>query len=132
MELLPGDYAILALAFAFGLTGFFRGLSGTLAFFVSLAAAIVTGFVAWPLSANWTQAVWMRGVGVLVLTLLVFGLIRIVIKKLVNKLLSQPSDSLFGLLVGVALAALVAVGWTYSGFCLEYSNVVQKVAAYVR
>lgn len=132
MELLPGDYVLLALAFAFGLTGLFRGLSGTLAFFVSLAAAIVSGFVAWPLSANWTQAVWMRGVGVFVLTLLVFGLTRIVIKKLVNKLLSQPSDSFFGLLIGLALAALATVGWACSGFCLEYSNVVQKVAAYVR
>ena len=66
------------------------------------------------------------------LLLLVFGLVRIVVKKLVNGLLSQPSDALFGMLTGAVFGLLILVAWAYSGFHLEYSNLATEVAAYVR
>ena len=78
------------------------------------------------------DAVWMRGAAVLVGTLLVFGIVRFVVKRTVNGLLAQPSDALFGFLVGAVAGALLIVAWGFGGFALEYSNLAAEAARYVR
>lgn len=128
----PADYALCALALVLTLLGLFRGFSGSLAFVAALAAASAAALFGWTFSASLTEVVWQRGAGVLVATLLVYGLVRLVVKKLVNGLLAQPSDAIFGGLLGAALAALALVGWAQSGVYLEHSTLARELAAVLR
>ena len=132
MELLPADYALCGLTLVLAVTGLFRGFSGTLAFVLATASAVLAGMFGWTHSESFTPVVWMRVAGTLVGTLLVFGLVRMIVKKLVNGLLAQPSDALFGMAIGVLCGAVVLVAWASSGLYPEYSNLVKAVAPYVR
>ena len=128
MEFLPADYVVGGLVVVMAVLGLFRGVSGTLAFFVAAACAVLTAAFGWPFSEGLTSVLWQRGVGTLVATLLVFGLVRCVVKKLVNGLLAQPTDAILGFLLGAAMGALVIIGWAQSGYHLEYSSLASRVA----
>ena len=125
------DYVLCGVTIVAAVTGLFRGFSGTLAFALATAAASLAGSFGWSYSATMTDVAWQRGAGVLVATLLTFGIVRLVVKKLVNGLLSQPSDALFGGLVGAGLGVAVVVVWAYSGLFPEYSSLVRTVASYI-
>ena len=88
--------------------------------------------VGWEQSAAYTQEMWIRAVGTLVATLLVFGIVRFIVKKLVNGLLAQPSDALFGFVVGALIGALIIAVWAKLGICLEYSNLASALSAYLK
>ena len=132
MQLLPADYVLCGITLVMAVTGLFRGFSGTLAFMLATVAAAGAGFLGWPYSASFTPVLWMRGAGTLVGVLLVFGLVRLIVKKLVGGLLAQPSDALFGAVVGSLIGVLLLVIWSYTGFHIEYSNLAQEIAPYVR
>ena len=129
---LPADYALCGLTVVMAVLGLFRGFSGTLGFVLGVIAALVTASFGWTYSASLTAVVWQRGAGVLVATLLAFGLVRLSVKRLVNGLLAQPSDAIFGFLIGAALGVLVLVAWAHSGIYLEYSTLAKEVSSYVR
>lgn len=132
MDFLPADYALGGLALVMAVTGLFRGLSGTLAFLLAtVISALAVGFC-WPLSATLSDVVWIRAAGVFVVALLVFGIVRLVVKKLVNGLLAQPADAIFGMLAGALAVALLVAAWAWSGMYLEYSSLARGVADYVR
>lgn len=130
-ELQLADYILCGLTIVAAVTGLFRGFSGTLAFALAAAAAAASGSFGWTYSATLTNVVWQRGAGVLVASLVVFGIVRLIVKKIVNGLLAQPSDAILGALVGAALGMAVIVIWAYSGLYPEYSALVRAVAAYV-
>ena len=130
-ELQTADYILCGLTIVAAVTGLFRGFSGTIAFVAASVAAAAAGSFGWTYSATLTDALWQRGAGVLVATLVVFGLVRLIVKKLVNGLLAQPTDAILGALVGAALGAAVIIIWAYSGLYPEYSALVRTVAAYV-
>ena len=132
MQLLPADYVLCGVTLVMAVTGLFRGFSGTLAFMLATVAAAGAGFLGWPYSASFTPVLWMRGAGTLVGVLLVFGLVRLIVKKLVGGLLAQPSDALFGAVIGSLVGVLLLVIWSYTGFHIEYSNLAQEIAPYVR
>lgn len=132
MQLLPADYALGAIMVVLAILGLFRGLSGTIAFVLASAAASFVASFGWVWSASFTDIAWQRGGGVLLATLVAFGLVRACVKKLVHGLLAQPSDAIFGMLSGVVLGALVVVAWAWSGLHLEYSSLAQEVSVYVR
>ena len=132
MQLLPADYGIVGLTFVLAVTGLFRGFSGTLAFLLATAIAALAAGFGWPWSSMVSDVAWIRAAGVLVATLLVFGLVRLLVKKFVNGLLAQPADAVFGLLVGALAGAMIVVGWAWSGMYLEYSTLAREAAAYVR
>ena len=125
------DYVICGVTLVAAVTGLFRGFSGTLAFALATAAASLSGTFGWSYSATLTDVAWQRGAGVLVTTLLTFGIVRLVVKKLVNGLLSQPSDAILGGLVGAGLGVAAVVVWAYSGLFPEYSSLVRTVASYI-
>ncbi len=132
MQLLPADYALGGLALVVAVTGLFRGLSGTLAFLLAtVIAALAVGFC-WPLSATLSGVTWIRAAGVFVVALLVFGIVRLLVKKFVNGLLAQPADAIFGMLAGALAVALLVAAWAWSGMYLEYSSLARGVADYVR
>ena len=128
----PADYALCGITVVMAVLGLFRGGSGTLGFVLGVIAAAAVGSFGWAYSASFTDVAWQRGAGVLVVTLLVFGIVRFIVKKLVNGLLAQPSDAIFGFLVGAALGVLMLAAWAYSGAYLEYSTLAREVSAYVR
>ena len=132
MTLQTADYALCAFAVTAAVTGLFRGFSGTLAFALASAAAAAAGSFGWAWSPRVADAIWARSGIVLVSSLLAFGVVRLVVMKLVNGLLSQPSDALLGALVGAALAGAAVVVWAWSGLFTEYSALVRVVAEYVR
>ena len=129
---LPADYALCGITVVMAVLGLFRGFSGTLGFALGGIAALFVASFGWAYSASVTTVTWQRGAGVLIVVLLTFGLVRLIVKKLVNGLLAQPSDALFGFLVGAALGVLILVAWAHSGAYLEYSTLAKEVAAYVR
>ena len=129
---LPADYALCGITVVMSVLGLFRGFSGTLGFALGAVAAVFAASFGWVYSASLTGVVWQRGAGVLVATLLAFGIVRLIVKKLVNGLLAQPSDAVFGFLTGAALGVLILAAWAYSGAYLEYSILAKEVSAYVR
>ena len=129
---LPADYALCGITVVMSVLGLFRGFSGTLGFALGAVAAVFAASFGWVYSASLTGVAWQRGAGVLVATLLAFGVVRLIVKKLVNGLLAQPSDAVFGFLTGAALGVLILAAWAYSGAYLEYSILAKEVSAYVR
>ena len=127
----PADYAIAALAMVFSVMGLFRGFSGMLAFALASVSSFVAGSVGWNMSETYFEHLWTRALGVLLVALIVFWIVRVIVRKLVNGLLAQPADAVFGLLSGVILGAIVPVGWAFSGLFLEYSYLASEVARYV-
>lgn len=132
IEMLPADWALAAIVLTLAVLGLFRGFSGTIAFVVALAAGLFVAAFGWKYLNSYLPVEWQRGAAVLVAALLAFGLVRIIVKKLVNGLLSQPTDAILGLLVGVACGILLIFAWAVSGYYLEYSNLAQEVARHVR
>ena len=128
----PADYALCGITVVMAVLGLFRGFSGTLAFVLAAVAAAFAGSFGWAYSASVTNVLWQRGAGVLVVTLLAFGFVRLIVKKLVNGLLAQPSDAILGFLTGAALGALILAAWAFSGAYLEYSTLARAAAGYVR
>lgn len=128
-NLLIADWVLISLTVAAAVTGLFRGFSGTVAFVAATAAAFVAGCVAW--EYQFTDETWIRVLAVMIVSLLAFGLTRIVVRKLVNGLLSQPADSVFGFLCGALLGVAAALLWAYSGFYVRYSVIVGEISAYV-
>ncbi len=112
--------------------GLFRGLSGTLAFLAAVLSAGAVAVFGWPFSARWLAAPWARGAATLVATLVAFGLVRLIVKKLVNVLLAQPSDSIFGFFVGILTGLLLLVAWAYTGFYTECSTLATELAPHVQ
>ena len=130
-ELLPADYVLGALTLIASVLGMFRGFSGTLAFIVALAGGGMAASFAWTYSSGFSEEIWIRAAATLVVSLLVFGIVRIVVKKSVNGLLAQPADALFGLLAGAASGVLLAVLWAWSGMFLEYSTFAAAIAGFL-
>ena len=127
---LPADYVLCGLTIVTAVLGLFRGFSGTLGFVLAVVAAAFVAGLGWTYSASLASVAWQRAAGVLVATLLVFGLVRLVVKKVVNGLLAQPSDAIFGLLLGIAVGAALLAVWAHSGIYLEYSHLAKALSAY--
>lgn len=128
----PADYVLCGLTVVMAVTGLFRGFSGTLGFVLAGVAAALAGCLSWPYSASLTTAGWLRAAVTLVAALLAFGIVRLIVKKLVNGLLAQPTDALLGMLVGAGLGVLLLVVWARSGLYLDCSCLARMCAAYVR
>ena len=129
---LPADYALCGITIVMAVLGLFRGFSGTLAFVLATVAAAFVASFGWTWSETLCAVAWQRAAGTLVAALLSFGIVRLIVKKLVNGLLAQPTDALLGFLIGAALGVLVLAAWAHSGLHLEYSMLAQEAAAYVR
>ncbi len=133
MALLPGDYVVGGITATLALLGLFRGFSGILAFLVASVASAAVSVFGWDFAATYLPNLWARGAAVLVAALLTFCLARVIVKKSVNGCLAQPSDSFFGLAVGVLTGGLLLVAWAYTGYYTEYSTLATEVIApYVR
>lgn len=126
------DYVILAVSAAAGVAGLFVGFSGATAFLAATMASSLAGRLAWMRLADRFATNWTRGLTVFVIALLVFGLVRWLVRKVVNGLLRQPADSLFGFLVasvtGLALATVAVYTVNYLQLAEVGSVLVSEVS----
>lgn len=131
ITMLPGDWVLGAITLTLAVMGIFRGFSGTLAFISAGACATTAAMFLWGYLTRWEMQMWARGAIALAISLLVFGIVRAIVKKVVNGLLAQPADAIFGVLAGIAVSALLVLIWAISGIGLEYSNIVREVSLHV-
>ena len=129
--MLPGDWALGALALSLAVMGIFRGFSGSLALVSAGACATTAAMFFWGYLTRWEMQTWVRGAITLTISLLVFGIVRTIVKKVVNGLLAQPADAIFGFIVGLVVSALIVLMLAASGIGFEYSNIVREVAQHV-
>lgn len=129
MTLLEGDYAIIGITAVMAIMGLWRGLSGMVAFISATACAIFAATYGWDLTANYLSIDWQRGIADFVATLVIFAIFRFVIKNTINKMLTQPSDSIFGLVAALLIGAVIVLVWAKSGLYLEYSEIVRYAKA---
>jgi len=118
MSLTTADFILVCVAAAGLILGGFAGFSGALSFVIASGAAFLAGRLFWPWSVAFLAQDWARALATLVAVLLIFGIVRWVVRKLVGLALAQPADFIFGALVGgVAAGALsVACAWGLARF----------------
>ena len=110
MELMSSDYVVLVVTIGGGVIGLFIGFSGALGFLSGTVAAAAAGTYAYPYLVSQIPNGWARGMAELVGVLVVFGLVRLVVRKLVRGLVAQPGDSIFGALVSALAGAVCSLG----------------------
>ena len=101
------DYVLLTFSCLLVILGLFRGASGFFALVSATIISIAVGMLVWPYAVSLNDQTSVRYLIVIVGSLLAFGLVRVVVKKIVNGLLSQPADSIFGFLIGVAASLML-------------------------
>lgn len=87
--------------------GLFRGASGLFSFVSATIISIAAGIIVWPYAVSLCDQTSVRYLIVIVASLLAFGFVRVAVKKVVNGLLSQPADSIFGFLIGAAASLML-------------------------
>lgn len=122
MEFTPADLVILGVAGVAAIFGLIGGFSGALAFLVGLGGGAFAARFAWLTSVSWFEADWARALATLAIALVAFGLVRMLIRKVVHGILAQPADALFGALVAAASGFALAVGIV---FLLGYANILK-------
>lgn len=122
------DYVLLALSCFFVILGVFRGVSG----FFSLVSGSIVSFASsvflWPVICGRFASPWVRAALIILAALVVFGLVRVVVGRIVSRLLSQPADSIFGLVLGAALGALLIYVVAGIPVAREYSVIAREVS----
>ena len=135
MTLLSADYVILSVAAAAGIAGLFIGFSGALAFLAATSVAALGGRTVWMFGAPYFEAAWTRGLVTLLAALVVFGIVRWAVKRMVNGLLKQPADAVFGFLVaslaGFALAAVAVYLANFFGLAEVGSTIVSEATGFL-
>ncbi|MGN0855368.1 MAG: CvpA family protein [Kiritimatiellia bacterium] len=141
MPLTTADYILIGFAGAAVVLGAFRGLSGTLALLVAFAASAASARFGWPYLAGLSLpcGAWLKVLAIVVVTLVVFGFVRIIVARTVRFLLAQPMDALLGAVSGLAIVLLVVYVWAFLGTRIyadfpaftDCSNFVRLFAAYV-
>lgn len=131
MHLQTLDFVLAGVAAFVCAIGLFRGLSGFLAFLTASAATAAAAVWLWPESAAYIGSTVARVAAFAAGGVLVFGVVRMVVKKLVNGLLAQPVDSIAGLAVAVACCVLAVVAVSRFGIVRERSHVAREVARHV-
>lgn len=117
MELLAPDYVVLAIALAGCVVGLFVGFSGALAFLLATVVAGGAASFAWPMLVSEFPSVGLRGTVVAIGALILFGIVRALVKRFVHGLVAQPGDAIFGALIsasaafGCGLAAIWFIGF---------------------
>ena len=114
MVLGTSDYVILVAALIGAILGMFGGFSGALAFLAGVGAAVAMLRFGWSFLESQIETPWLLAVAALAASLIVFGLSRLVVKKIVKNLLAQPADAIFGALVAAVAGFSAALLGAYA------------------
>ena len=113
MSLATSDYAILAATLVAAVFGLFGGFSGALAFLAGVGAASAAVRFGWGPLESRIETPWLLALAALAVALVAFGVARLIVKKTVHKMLAQPGDAIFGLLVSAVAGFALAVAAVY-------------------
>ena len=114
MVLQPADYVILAASLVSGVLGLFVGFSGALGFVAGLVGGALAVRIGYGMLESVIPEKWMCSLAALVLSLIAFGLARVLVKKTVHGLLAQPADAIFGLVTAVVTGGACALGAAFA------------------
>ena len=121
MQLQVADYVFLLAATLFVIAGLFRGLSGFFAFVAALVASTVVSISLWPLICLSFADVFVRGAVAAVGAIIVFGIVRFLVKFILRKIISQPSDSIVGMVFALLLSVALLYVASASAIVREHS-----------
>lgn len=122
------DYAFLALSCFFVILGLFRGASGVFSFVAATVVSIAFSIFIWTYITGFFESQWVRVTLLIILGLLAFGFVRVIVEGLVTALLAQPADSIFGVILGIALGALVIYIAANIPLVREHSVIAREVS----
>lgn len=128
MQLQVADYIYLVAAAFFVIAGLFRGLSGFFAFVAALVASAALSFYFWPVICLKFGDVFLRSAVTAVGAILVFGIVRFVVKFVLRKIISQPSDSIVGMVFALVLSAAFLYVASSSPIVREYSSLASYLS----
>lgn len=132
MQFQGADYALCGAAALFVGLGLYRGFSGVFAFLVASVSTAFASVRIWPHVAALTDVAWLR-IGLAVFAgVVVFGVVRIIVKKIVNGLLDQPVDAIAGLAIGVLCSGMLLLLAAHMPAVRECSSLARWAAAYVQ
>lgn len=113
MQFCTADYVLCVVTIVAAILGLFGGFSGALGFCAGVVASGVAVKFGWPVATGGhISTPWGAALAMLAAALLVFGIARAIVKRIVKGLLAQPADAIFGFLiagatgVGISLAAI--------------------------
>ena len=122
------DYVIMSVSVIAGIAGLFIGFSGTMAFLAATVVSALAGKLAWAMSADYLATNWTRGLATVIATLLIFGLVRWGVRRIVNGLLRQPADSIFGFLVGAITGIVLS---TIVVYLINFAQIAEIQSVFV-
>ena len=125
------DYIYLIASAVIVIMGLFRGLSGIFAFVNAVVAAGVLSVFFWGRICDSFPSLWMRALVVIVLSVVTFSVVRCVVKFVMRKMLSQPSDSIIGIFVSLALCVVALCSASTLPVVREYSSLAVYIFPYV-
>lgn len=127
MELQPADFVILGFTAVMTVLGLVRGLSGALAFLAGLSLASAAAFIGWGRGLSSITPTALAVAAAVAVFVVVFGLVRVCVRTVVGSLLKQPSDAVFGVVLGLFCAAMLI--WGLSDFppLRDYSSLARML-----
>ena len=127
MDFLPIDYVLLGLGIFLGVVGLFRGFSGELGSACGWGAGAAAVYYGWGYFGSLISIKWVL-IGLMVfLALVAFGLVRVIVSKLVHKALSQPTDAILGLILGLLKLSLVVFLLLHFELGVDESHFLQEI-----
>lgn len=126
------DWALSGAAVFFAVIGIFRGFSGEAGSAAGWIAGATAAYFAWDFSADWTGTKWISFVFAAAASLFSFWLVRVVVSKLVNKALSQPTDAFVGFILGIVKIAAVVIALVHFDIGTGHSVILKAAESYVR
>lgn len=132
MAIQPVDYVLLGLSVLLTALGLFRGFSGAFAFLVATSLGAATVVSGWSGFLSGVNPIWARAFAAILVFVVVFGAARYLIKLIVGKVLSQPSDSIFGVCLGLFCGGFMIWALANEPQLRGYSFLAQEAHALLR
>lgn len=111
--LATADYVISAVVLVAAILGVFGGFSGALGFLSGLVAAGGAVRFGYGFFIGYFTSAWAAYLALLAAALLAFGIVRLIVRKIVHGLLAQPADAVFGALTAAVAGGAVALASAY-------------------
>lgn len=132
MPFQPLDYALVGLTVLLAVLGLCRGFSGAFAFLVATALGSAVVAHGWVGFLSGVDEMWIRVFISVLVFVVIFGVARILVKFVIGKLLAQPSDSVFGVALGLFCGGFLLWSLAENPSLRDYSWLAQEVNALVR
>ncbi|MCR5413945.1 MAG: CvpA family protein [Kiritimatiellae bacterium] len=125
------DCILGGLCAAMAILGLIRGFSGIFAFLCGTATGAAAVVWAWPTLLGGFDQVWVKALLATAAFIVIFGIVRMVVKAIAAKLLDTPADRLFGVCFGLLCGALLLWAASMNPEVRERSRIAREVHVHV-